>query len=166
MRLLPKQIWKEEFQYYSDKSVDGLKSEIQQLFDKTNGWNFSVNLTGEFISEYEFKMTPKWQFAVIKSFEREVSYLNGQIFSDEFKRTRVTFTVRPNSILLIFFFVFPLFGIFALTTDNINGDINETRIVGAVFTFAVPALMLLFGHFAKQGIKNRFVKTFDLSPVV
>lgn len=166
MRLLPKQIWKEEFEYYSNKSVDGLKSEIQQLFDKTKGWNFSVNLTGEFISEYEFKMTPKWQFAVIKSLEREVSYLNGQIFSDELKRTRVTFTVRPNSILLIFFFVFPLLGIFALTTDNINGDINEARIVGAVFTLVVPSLMTLFGHFAKQGIKNRFVETFDLRPVI
>ena len=166
MRLLPKQIWKEEFYYYSDKSVDGLKSEIQQLFAKTKGWNFSVNLKGEFISDYEFKMTPKWQFAVIKSFEREVSYLNGQIFSDELNRTRVTFTVRPNSILLIFFFAFPLFGIFALTTNNIKGDVNEARIVGAIFTFVVPTLMLLFGHLAKQGIKNRFIKTFDLRPVI
>jgi len=166
VRILPKQIWKEEFNYYSDKSVDGLKGEIQQLFDKTNGWNFSVNLTGKFISENEFKMTPKWQFAVIKSFERKVSYLNGHIYSDELNRTRVTFTVRPNSILLIFFFLFPLFEIFALTTDNIKGDVNETRILGAIFTFVVPALMLLFGHLAKQGIKNRFIKTFDLRPVI
>lgn len=165
MRLLPKQIWKEEFNYFSDKSVDGLKTDIQQLFDKTKGWNFSVNLTGEFTSELEFKMTPKWQFAIIKNFEREVSYLKGQIFADEFKRTRVTFTVRPNSILLIFFILFPVFGIIALTTDNITGDINEARIVGLVFTLIAPALMLLFGHFAKQGIKNRFIKTFDLKPI-
>lgn len=165
MRLLPKQIWKEEFQYYSDKSVDGLKSEIQQLFDNTRGLNSSVNLTGEFTSDFEFKMKPKWQFVVIKNFEREVSYLNGQIFSDEFKRTRVTFTVRPNSILLIFFFVFPLFGILALTTNNIKGNTPEFLIVGLAFAFVVPALMLVFGHFAKQGIKNRFIKTFNLKAI-
>lgn len=142
-----------------------MRSEIQQLFDKTKGWNFSVNLTGEFVSDYEFKMTPKWQFAVIRSFEREVSYLNGQIFPDELKRTRVTFTVRPNSILLIFFFLFPVFGLFALTTNNLKGEIDEARIIGLVFTLGVPALMLLFGHFAKQELKNRFVKTFDLRPI-
>ncbi len=104
------------------------------------------------------------KFVIIKNFEREISYLNGQIFPDEFQRTRVTFTVRPNSILLIFFFLFPTIGIFALTTENINGDKNEVRIVGFVFTIVVPLLMLLVGHFAKQGIKNRFIKTFDLKP--
>lgn len=165
MRLLPKQICIEEFNYFSEKSVDGLKTDIQQLLDKTKGWNFSVNLTGEFTSEFKFKMRPKWQFVIIKSFEREVSYLNGYIFIDELKRTRVTFTVRPNSIFLIFFFLFPVVGIFVLTTDNIQGDIDESRIVGLVLTLVVPALMLLFGHFAKQGIKNRFIKTFDLKPI-
>jgi len=68
VKLLPKQIWKEEFYYYSNKSVAGLNSDIQQLFDKTKGWNFSVNLTGEFTSEFEFKITPKWQFAFIYSY--------------------------------------------------------------------------------------------------
>lgn len=164
MQLLPKQIWKEEFTYYSDKPVDVLKADIQQLFDKSRGWDFSVNLTGEFTSEFEFKMTPKWQLAIIKNFEREVSYLNGQLFADELKRTRVTFTVRPNSVFLIFFFLFPILGIFSLTTVT-TGGLDESGIVGLIFTFAVPAVMLLFGHFAKQGIKNRFVKTFDLKPI-
>lgn len=124
-----------------------------------------INLIGEFTSDFEFRMKPKWQSVVIQNFEREVSYLNGQIFSDEFKRTRVTFTVRPNSILLIFFFVFPLFGILALTTNNIKGNTPEFLIVGLAFTFVVPALMLVFGHFAKQGIKNRFIKTFNLKAI-
>ncbi len=39
MRLLPKHIWKEEFQYHSYKSVDDLKFEIQQLFDQSEGYN-------------------------------------------------------------------------------------------------------------------------------
>ncbi len=166
MEFIPKQIWKEEYDYYSDKSVDELKTDIQQLLDKTRGWDFSVNLTGKFTSEFEFEMTPKWQFAIIRGFEQKISYLEGQIFVDEFKRTRVTFNVRPNSTLLIFLFAFPMIGIFALTTGNMKGDKDDAKIAGLAFTFVVPAVMLLLGYFAKQDIKNCFVKAFDLKPVV
>lgn len=165
MRILPKQIWKEEFNYYSDKSVDELKADIQQLLNKTRGWDFSVNLVGEFTSEFEFEMTPKWQFVMISNYERNVSYLNGQIYSDELKRTRVTFSVRPNSISLIFSFLFPIFGILFLTTINTRSDIEKNIIISLVFIFVVPAFMLSFGYFAKQQIKNRFVKTFSLKPI-
>ncbi|MNY61813.1 hypothetical protein D3C86_1985360 [compost metagenome] len=75
------------------------------------------------------------------------------------------FTVRPNSIFAIFFFAFPLFGLFGLTINNVNGDKNEALIVGLVFTFMVPMVMLIFGFFAKKGIKDRFVKTFNLEQV-
>ncbi len=165
MRLLSKYIWKEELNYFSEKSVENFKKDIQQLFDNKKGRFSSVNLTGEFISEFEFKMTPKWQLVNIKNFETEISYLKGKIFSDENKKTTITFTVRPNSIFLIFFFLFPILGFLALTTRNLSGDINETRITGLLLTFAAPAIMLLFGHFAKQGIKERFIKTFNLKPV-
>ena len=165
MKLLPKQIRKEEFQYYSDKSVDDIKKDLHQLFEKTKGWNFSVNLTGEFTSDNEFNMTPKWQFVHIKGGETSVSYLHGKIFSDELKRTRITFSVKPNMIIVLFLFLFPIFGIFLLTTSNFKGDVTEGRIAGLVFTLVVPALMLAFGHHAKQGIKNRFIKTFDLKPL-
>jgi hypothetical protein len=164
VKILPKQIWKEEFDYVSDKSVDSLKSDIQQLFDQTKGWNFPVNLTGEFISDNEFKMTPKWQLVVIRNFEREISYLNGKIFQDEFKRTRVIFTVRPNSIFPIFFFLFPLFGLFALTNNNAGQQRSRILVVGVIFTFVVPIVMLVFGYFAKKGIKDRFITTFNLKP--
>ena len=164
VRLLPKQILTEEFCYYSDKSIDELKTDIQNLFDKTKGWNFSVNLTGKFISEFEFKMTPKWQLITISNFERDISYLNGQLFSDKLKRTRVVFTVRPNSIFLIFFLIFPIIGTYIFINENTNGDNIDIKIAGLVFTLIVPAITLIIAHFAKQGIKNRFVETFDLKP--
>jgi hypothetical protein len=166
MKLIPKHIWKEEFHYYSDNTVDGLKSEIQQLFDKTKGLNFSVNLTGEFTFDNEFKMTPKWQLVYIRNFEKDLSYLNGKIFSDEMNRTRVTFTVRPNSVFLIMFFAFLLFGLFELISNNLFKDVYYASIFGVIFILVIPTLMLLFGHLAKQGIKNRFIETFDLRPVM
>jgi len=166
MRLLPKPISKEEFDYVSDKSVDSLKSDIQQLFEKSKGWNFSINLTGEFTSDSEFKMIPKWQMAYIRGGESKIAYLNGQIFEDEHKRTRVKFTVRPNSMYPLFFFAFPLFMLLILiNSDKGNNDI--VNIVGtSLMAFVViPGTMLLFGHFAKQGLKDRFIKTFNLKPV-
>ena len=166
MRLLPKPISTEEFDYVSGKSVDSLKSDIRQLFDKTKGWNFSVNLTGEFTSDSEFKMIPKWQFSRIKGGESKEAYLNGCIFEDENKRTRVKFTVRPNSMYPLFFFIFPLFGLLALTSeDTRNKDVVD--IVGLILMVFVvfPGIMLLFGHFAKKGIKDRFIKTFNLKLV-
>lgn len=166
MRLLPKPISKEDFDYVSDKSVDSLKSDIQQLFDKSKGWNFSINLTGEFTSDSEFKMTPKWQFVHIRGGDSSEAYLNGRIFEDEYRRTRVKFTVRPNSIYPLFFFIFPLFGLLALTSDDTrNKDVAD--IVGLILMVVVvgPGSMLLFGYFAKQRIKDRFIKTFNLKPV-
>jgi hypothetical protein len=128
MHLLPKQIRKEEYHYYSDKSVEDLKTDIQQLFKEMEGWSSSANLTGEFVSEYEFVMTPKWQLAT-RAFERETPYLDGQIFRNDLDITQVAFTVRPNSIFVIFFFAFPLFGFFALMSDNVKGDKTETVII-------------------------------------
>lgn len=162
MRILPKQLRKEEYHYYSDQSVEELRSEIQQLFDKTKQSNSYVNLTGVFVSEYEFQMVPKRQPVTIKNFERDMSYLNGQIFIDALKRTQITFSVRPNSIFAIFFFVFMVVGILALTLNNIKGEISEVKILGFVFTFLVPVMMLLFGYFTKKAIKSAFVKAFDL----
>jgi hypothetical protein len=158
-----RKIWKEEFNYYSDKSVDGLRMDIRKVLDES--WDFSVNLTGKFASEYEFEMTPKFQLAIIKNFERDVSYLKGQIFGDLSKGTRVTFSVRPNSIFLIFSILFPLIGIFVLTVDTMDGSQDKSRSTALFFTFGVPVFMLLYGYFAKQAIKNRFIRTFDLKPI-
>jgi len=167
VRLLPRQISKETFDYISDKTVDSLKADIQRLFDKTSGWDFSINLTGEFTSDNKFKMIPKWQLTYIRGAESKIAYLDGQIFQDEHKRTRVKFTVRPNSIYAIFFFAFPLFGVLVLTGDNINGvKERSTLIIGGLFLIlVVPTIMVIFGHFAKKGIKERFIKIFNLRPV-
>jgi hypothetical protein len=165
MSILPKQIWEEEFTYYSDKSIDEFRMDIQQLLHKSKEWDFSINLTGAFISEFEFEMTPKWQSSFIKNYERSISYLKGQIHTDAFKRTLVTFTVRPNYIVLIFSFLSAMFGIFALSPDNIKGDVENARIAQLVFIFVIPVLTLAFGYFVKQEIKNTFVKTFNLKSI-
>ncbi|MEJ7677778.1 MAG: hypothetical protein WKG06_07910 [Segetibacter sp.] len=160
MKILLKYIWREVFDYYANRSVDDLRLEIQQLFNR-QGANFSINLTGKFISEYEFEMTPKWQFIMIRNYENEIAYLKGRIFQDKEQKTRATFTVRPNSIFLIFFFIFPIIGILVLSKSGQN---YKDTLAAYLFIIAVPLIVLAFGYFAKQGIKNRFIATFNLRP--
>jgi hypothetical protein len=165
MILFPKQIRTESFSYCADKSLDDLKSDIQKLLKESKEWDFYVNLTGQFIGDYAFEMTPKWQFAIIRGLESKISYLNGILYTDESGRTRVDFDVRPNSAITIFFFVFPMIGLWALANANTSDKNNDALLVGLGFTFIVPIVMVVFGHFAKQGIKEDFIKTFDLKPL-
>ena len=44
--------------------------------------------------------------------------------------------------------------------DSRQGE-NEILITRGVLLIVVPIVMLLFGHFSKQGIKNRFISTFN-----
>jgi hypothetical protein len=163
LKLIPKQILSEYYCYYSDRTVDDLKTEIQQLFDKTSGWNFSINLKGTFTAENEFKAMPKWQLVQIRGGEsNEIASITGKIFQNEFHQTEVDFKVSPNSIIPILFFIFPVIGILALTHQKIGGDKNDAIIVGICFTFLVPTLMLILGYQAKKGLKERFVDTFGL----
>lgn len=166
MELLPKQLRKEEFEYYSDKSVKAFRIEMEQLFEKTYGLNFSINLVGEFVSEDEFKITPKWQFIIIRHFERDAAYLNGKIISQGKNSTLVKFSVRPNSIFVIFFFVFPVISV-ALLISYFNGDSGKTDmlVVIAVFGIVTPLVSMLIARSVKNGIKQTFVTTFNLQPI-
>jgi hypothetical protein len=64
MKLFPKELIPEFIEYTSDLPVDNIRDEIETLFVKTKGFNFSTNLTGKFIDRYEFKVTAKWQIGV------------------------------------------------------------------------------------------------------
>lgn len=160
MKLL-KPLFPEKFDYYSEKPANRLKADIQKLFSKTKAEYSGVNLKGKFTSEFEFTMTPKLQFITIKFFEKELSFLEGEIYSDEFKRTRVTFWVRANSIFFIFFFIFLIVGITILNNTSNDDGIR----LGLFLTFVIPLLKLFVAHIAKQLIKDRFINTFDLKPI-
>jgi len=57
-----------------------------------------------------------------------------------------------------------LFGCAALFGTAVKGKETDKIIAGLVFTFVVPAFMLVSAHLAKKGIKNRFILFFDLKP--
>lgn len=153
--------WKKEYTFYSDKSIEALKSEIQEIFDKKSRRSKYINLKGEFTSSYTFKASPEWQLIYIRNFERDVAYINGEIIQDEQLKTSVKFTARPNFIFPLFFFSFSLPGINLFTTSNRINDKDSFQI-GLFFIFIAPIVMLFLGLLARNKIKNRFVNTFSL----
>ena len=108
-------IWKEKHEYYADQSAGEFKVELSRVLRQSYAWKIPVNMSGDFISENEFEVSPKWQFVFIKNHEREVSYLKGKLEPDN-NRTKVVFTVRPNTIFLILAVMIPIFGVLALNS--------------------------------------------------
>lgn len=160
MQLFPKQLLTEEFTYYSDKPVDDLRLDMQQVFEKTKGFNFFVNLAGEFTSSYAFEVKPKYQFGSIKGFKGDAAYLVGKINQVDNNNVQVDVLVKPNSMFVIGFFVCLVWGLFRLLF--VHGQSTQDIIIDLVFVFVAPVVIVVVAHFAKAGIKNRFVKVFIL----
>lgn len=158
MHIIPEALITSSYAYRSDKPLEELKAEIRQLLNDTKDWTNSVNLCGSFTAEFEFEMTPRWQFAIIRSFEQKISYLDGKLLPDENGKACVVFSVRPNSIFSIFFFVFPLLGVLALMNSNQPNKVE----IATLFIGIFPGLMLLVGYFGKKGLKDTFVDYFSL----
>lgn len=165
IKIIPKQLWKEYYEYYSYKPLDELHDDIKKLLDKTYGFNFSVNLTGRFVSENEFKMTPKWSFTNIQFFEHNISYLRGKLYLDDQSITRVDFNIRPNSILVFFFFIFIVLGVVYAQAAFLEPDNNEENLPLAIVCGIVSLSQIPIGYFSTRGIKKRFISTFNLKPI-
>lgn len=155
-------IWKEKCCYYTEQSPEEIKTSIKRLIERNRGASYVVNLAGEFTSANEFTLTPKWQLAVIRNYERDLTYLKGKIYVDELHRTRVDFTVRPNSIFLIFMILFPFIGSIMLLATS---KISNAPPIGIFYAFIVPVVLISLGFFAKRAIKNRFIEAFKLVKV-
>ena len=84
------------------------------------------------ISDREFQLTPSWQLINIRSFERELSFITGRIYKDQLNQTIVDFYVRPNSIFIIFFYLFPTIATFILFSDFKNDNLILILIFGIV----------------------------------
>lgn len=157
MNILEKIIWKESLTCVSQQNPNKLKDQIEKvcLVHK------KINLTGKFISDNEFELTPRWQAINIRSYERELSFLKGKIYVDELNQTKVDFSVRPNSIFVIFFFIFPIVAIFIYFSNT-----NEDYLLPVlIFGIIVPLICLGIGQISRNIIRDRFIETFNLKKI-
>lgn len=160
MQLLPKQLLTEEFSYHAEKSLDELRDEMQQLFEKARGFNFSVNLAGKFTSSYAFEVKPKYRPGYTSGFGKNTVYLAGKIRQGDNNHARVTLLVKPNAMFIIVFFVSLVWGLYRLLF--VHSYSASDIIADVVFILVIPFVTAVWAHLAKAGIKNRFVKVFGL----
>jgi hypothetical protein len=161
MKILPTPLLTEKFEYYSDLSFNEFGFSLQKLFAEEIEYK-GVNLKGTFVLQNTFAIVPKRQNVNIRNFEREISYLKGSFKSDYMNRTSVSFTVRPNSIYLIFFIALLVMGS-GMLIGTINND-EHTEVYAFMFFFLLvfPAVTCVFARSVKKTIKNEFITAFNL----
>src|SRR5688572_24386674 len=158
MNFLPKPIRTEHYIYYSTSSVDELKAAMQRSLGNTRRLGFGWNISGGFISGDTFKVT---QQLSTNNAGWNLTTLNGRVYQDEFKRTTVTFTIKPARVFPVFFFISLLLAI-SRCLLSLRGVGYEYATFRLIMPFFFPLIVLLLAYFSKQGVKKAFIKTFRL----
>lgn len=166
MKIFPKQITADFFEYTSHLSVDDIRNKIETLLIKTKGFNFSVNLTGKFTNQYEFKITTKWQVGVSSNIPWSETNIKGFIFKNAKNQTQVNLLVSPNPLFPILFVLLPIFFLvflFTLEQNRRNTDFYILIIPLIIFT---PIVLAVLSKFSKNRLKDRFVNYFNLEEII
>lgn len=165
MRIFPKQITADFFEYTSHLSVEDIRNEIETLLIKTKGFNFSINLTGKFTNQYEFKVTAKWQIAVSSNIPWGETNIKGFIFKNAKNQTQVNLVVRPNPLFPILFVLLPVFCLVSLFTLEQNRRNTDFYLSISLIIFT-PIVLLVLSKFSKKRLKDRFVNYFHLEEII
>jgi len=167
-RILPKPIRTEEFTFYSHRTPELLVREIQGVFEKTRGFAFSPNLTGEFTSAYSFKAQPKWSLLVINNSSTGPAVrMRGEVNPSgsgsavEIKLsahwTLGLFALFPPALALIWVIMVP--------KDYFQSFSVEDCIAPTALLLFLPTFALSSAWVAKRLFKRNFVRCFNLTKV-
>lgn len=162
MRFIPRHLRSDTYSFYSQRSVADLMTDVQQLFD--NKWyDFSINLTGDFISNNEFQITKKMSGFFSRSGSSGWTKLKCKVYVDTGK-TCIDVIVKPNPQLYVWTFIPPLFAlatIYSVTLHPTN-DVTAAIII-IVILFLIPITTRFYGQATKNELKNEFVEIFKLT---
>lgn len=164
MKFLPQYLKTEFYTYYSQKSVSELKSDLNALFE--NKWyDFSVNLSGEFINQNEFQVTKKISFVFSKNGSTASTKLKCKLYTDN-KSTLIDIAVKPSPQLYVWTIIPALFALLILYSIILHStnDLTVGIIIIAIL-FMLPFAARLYGQAAKNELKITFADTFKLTKV-
>ncbi len=171
MKFLVKPLFKENFHYESEKPAEEFIDDLKLLFQKTEGWNFSINLTGEMTDENEFRITPKWQLSVIKApgLDRSVAKIRGCVFAGENGRAQILFNVTPHYVFPLITIVLMVIGAGGIISATValaeSSSAKHWDTLWVATGFLLFSLIILpWAYFGKKLLKDRFVRVFKLTP--
>lgn len=166
MRLFPKQILDEEFIYSSTLSEVDLTNKIKETLEISSGFNFDLNLTGKFVSEDTFCITPKWQLGANSTllFHSDTN-LRGKIQKKNQYETLIVLCVTPHSLFPTSFLLSPIvFITFLFTSIKANLGI-VFYILTVSLLILTPIVILFLSNLSKKRLRKRFATHFNLSLV-
>jgi len=166
-RILPKPVRTEAFTFYSKRSPEALVHNMQEVFDRTRGFVFTPNLTGEFVSAYEFNAQPKWSLLVINKantgpavrMKGEVSgHGSGSLVEVELTAhwTLALFVLLPPAIALV--------GLIMVPKEHLSGITPKDAGIAMTAILFIPMGALISAWLAKRLFKQNFVACFKLAP--
>lgn len=145
-------LFNRNYKYVINSSVDTVRSNLTHITDK-RWYDFSENITGRLNNDNSFKLTHQWTFGYIRWIENSFAYLTGTI-RQEGDKTVIDTTLRPNSGLVLFFYILvvlflcELFGIQTM----LRGPKIYILLFIPFFNLVLVGLML----FLTNGLRNRF----------
>lgn len=139
-------------------SIESVRADFESITSR-HWYDFSENITGRLNVDNSFRLTHKWSFAVIRWVESSPAYLTGTFMADGDK-TVVDTTLRPNSVLLIFFYLFSILSICAFLGIQtfIHGTMEYELLFFPSFSLILFGLMRIF----TTGLRNRFERLMQL----
>jgi len=165
MKILPRQFRPSEYQYYSDKSVDTVTKQLNNIFSKKT-FDLSVNFSGSFTNEREFVATRKYNF-LVSSIPFDFAIIYGKISLADNNKTHIDMTVIQNKTITFLFVLSILIGLLCLTASIIRPNKPnwlEVLICGLVFTFIVPFILSILGQLNKKLFIGSFADLLKFKP--
>jgi hypothetical protein len=162
MRILPRHLRKECYNYQFDYNIEEVKQKMRSTFSKKT-FDFSTNLVGQFISEDEFIINEK-SFGIGKAIASSVyTNIRGK-FNQDNNRTILNVSVKPSPNFYFFWFAFILVGIIPLKSAYDNPSDNRLKLLIEFISISIiiPILIAIYAQVSKVNLRENFVKTFNL----
>jgi CBS domain containing-hemolysin-like protein len=146
------------YKYTVNDTIDSVRANLESITDR-RWYDFPDNITGRLNSDGSFKLTHKWSFAVIRWIENSPAYLSGTLTA-EGNTTIIETTLRPNSGLVMFFYLLTILFVCELFGINtfIQGSKTFKLLFFPFFNLILFGLMKMF----TTGLRNRFERLLRL----
>jgi hypothetical protein len=162
MKFIPQYLKTDFYTFCSQKSVSELKHDLNTLF-KNKWYDFSVNLSGEFINENEFQITKKISFVFSKNGSMGTTNLKCKLYIEN-KKTLIDIAAKPSPQLYVWTIIPILFAL-SMLYSIIQHSTNDLTVGIIIITILllIPFAASLYGQEAKSELKNKFVEAFNLT---
>ena len=102
------------------------------------------------------KIGANWNLRTPEDWDREAAYITGKLISKADK-TLIIVEVRPNMIMPMFFFAFPIIGLMLIISDP-----EQNLYGGLYFTFGVPVILFFGAKYLKRVIIKQLKKALEI----